>query len=117
MKPIQQGRGSCKPAGINDNARDQCGGAERGTCTRGKVCECKKGWTGPHCLTAESYDDIEWDAPDTIADLGFIPPLMFPKALLIGLFLIIAAFVAAMQLRTRLGGWTPIPEVDTKPRA
>lgn len=116
LKPIQQGRGTCKP-GVTDSTRDSCGGSERGTCTRGKVCECKEGWTGPHCLSAESYNDIEWDLPDTIADLGFIPPSLFPKALLIGLILIIVAFFTAMQLRTKLSEWTPIPEADTKPRS
>ncbi|CAJ1949520.1 unnamed protein product [Cylindrotheca closterium] len=116
LKSIQQGRGNCRP-GVTNNARDICGGAEHGTCTRGKVCECKKGWTGPHCLASAGYNTIEWDVPDSIADLGFIPPSMFPRALLIGLLLIIVAFFLAMQLRSRLGGWTPIPEVDTKPRS
>ncbi|KAL3944530.1 MAG: hypothetical protein SGBAC_001398 [Bacillariaceae sp.] len=115
LKPIQQGRGTCKPG--TNSTRDTCGGAEHGTCTRGRVCECQKGWTGPHCLASDSYNAIEWDVPDSIADLGFIPPSMFPTSLLLGLILIVVAFLAAMQLRTKLNGWTPIPEVDTKPRS
>ena len=95
--------------------RDSCGGSDRGFCTRGKVCECKKGWTGPHCLAPYSYNEIEWDVADSIADVGFIPPSIFPKELLIGLFALMLAFLAALQLRTKVSRWTPVPDVDPKP--
>lgn len=113
MKAIQQGRGACSPRATGE-IRESCGGPTRGKCTTGDVCECKKGWTGPHCLVTDSSDDIIWDPPDNWTDVGFVPPLLFPKGLLIGFVLIVLAFVIALRMKARLKGWTPIPDVDHK---
>jgi hypothetical protein len=65
-------------------------------------------------LVHDGYDPIAWDDPDKITDLGFIPPKLFPKGLLVGLIMIVVAFLVALQLKARLQGWTPIPDVDPK---
>eukprot|EP00980_Cylindrotheca_fusiformis_P004108 scaffold894_cov153-Cylindrotheca_fusiformis.AAC.4 len=115
LKAIQRGRGYCNPRATGVS-RDSCGGPDRGTCTKGSVCECKEGWTGPHCLAADAHDPIAWDIPDKISDVGFVPPSLFPRGLLVGLFLVAVILLMAVQLRTRLRGWQPIPDVDQKVR-
>jgi hypothetical protein len=65
-------------------------------------------------LTADGYNDILWDEPDKISDVGFIPPQLIPNGLLFGLIAIAAVFLITMQRRTHMEGWTPIPDVDSK---
>jgi hypothetical protein len=65
-------------------------------------------------LSSDGYDPVAWDVPDKITDVGFVPPSMFPKGLLVGLFLIAVALLVAVELRARLRVWTPIPDVDQK---
>lgn len=119
LKGIARGLGVCSPLAKGES-REACGGIERGKCTLGKVCECKRGWTGPHCLASDGYDDIRWDEPDKITDVGFVPPQLFPHGLLLGMILIFILFVVAVQLRTQnhrrtiSHGFTSIPDVDRK---
>ena len=105
----------CNP-GAHGQGRESCGGEERGTCTQGNVCECKKGWTGPHCLASAGFDDIVWDEPDTIRDVGFVPPSFVPTGLMVGLVALVIIFFASVQWRKHMEGWSPIPDVQNKYR-
>lgn len=110
LKPIQVGRGSCDPraTGISPEA---CGGSKRGRCTSGHVCECEVGWVGPHCLSHDGYDDIRWDEPDKLSDVGFVPPHFVANGLIIGLAIVTVALVIAMRLKKQFDGYTPISDV------
>lgn len=107
------GRGTCKPTATGVG-RDSCGGERRGQCTAGRVCECKEGWTGPHCLASAGFDDIIWDQPETLADVGFVLPNVIPAGLLFGLGALILLFVISVQWKKQIEGWSPIPEVEAK---
>lgn len=111
LKPIQRGQGGCDPGAVGV-VPEACGGTQRGKCTRGRVCECLPGWTGPHCLAREGSDPILYDQMDKITDVGFIPPSIFPMSLMICLGGLIVFLLLTLQFRRRLEGWTPIP--DTK---
>ena len=65
-------------------------------------------------MAADGYDDILWDTPDTIADVGFVPPEFFVNGLLLGLLMICILFFVTVQWQRRVEGWTPIPDVDSK---
>ena len=88
LKPIQNGGGACTPSAIGVSPAS-CGGPTRGTCA-GNTCTCKSGWTGPNCLAHDGSDPINWDAPTTIADLGFQAPTLTP--LLWTMFMVIGVF-------------------------
>ena len=103
LKPVQVGRGMCDPL-ATDISPQSCGGGQRGRCTKGKVCECRKGWVGPHCLASEGYDTIVWDAPDKLSDVGFFPPYFLSNGLVIGLSaVILMLFVAAKWRKQQIG--------------
>lgn len=116
LKPIPAGDGECDPTAPTANSNTQsCGGEERGRCNKNKVCECKAGWIGPHCLASVGYDEIDWDPEDKLADFGFVPPRLSFNGLIVGLSIFIVALLsAAMWRRQLLEGWTPIPDVETK---
>ena len=115
LKPLTTGRGVCSQKATG-TGRDSCGGEERGTCTSGGVCECKEGWTGPHCLASVGFDDIIWDQPDSFADVGFVLPTFVPTGLLVGFGGLILLFFISVQWRKQMEGWSPIPDVETKYR-
>eukprot|EP00536_Pseudo-nitzschia_multiseries_P001255 jgi/Psemu1/250373/estExt_Genewise1Plus.C_150142 len=116
LKPIQVGRGRCDPAASgSEMSALNCGGLERGRCTYGNVCECNDGWVGPHCLAANGVNDIEWDPPDKLSDVGFIPPKFVWNGLGVGLIVVLLGMIIAAKWRRQLlEGWTPIPEVEAK---
>lgn len=103
LRGVPVGLGTCD--GVAD-----CGGDKRGRCTPGHVCECLPNWTGPHCRAAVAYDDIRYDEPDRISDVGFVPPQINASLLygLIGLFVLL---VVGIFERRRLAGWDPIPDI------
>ena len=111
LKGIQRGGGTCNPAvaGVRPEA---CGGNERGRCTKGKVCECMPGWTGPRCLAREGRDPVLYDLPETISDVGFFPPKVVPRFLLVGFGVLVLLLLIALQWKHHLQGWTPIPDAD-----
>jgi hypothetical protein len=104
LKGVPIGNGNC-------NSLDDCGGQERGRCTAGHVCECRSGWTGPHCKAADAYDDVRYDEPDSIMDVGFIPPQVLPRALWCGLAALAVLLLISIFNRRQLAGWEPIPDV------
>lgn len=115
LKSVQVGLGKCDPTVSGDDvSRASCGGYERGQCTNGKVCECKMGWVGPHCLSSFGSDPIVWDEPDKLTDVGFVPPYFVSKPLLIGLTAVLLSILIAAKLRRHLEGWTPIPDVEMR---
>ncbi len=113
LKGVQRGGGICLPsaAGV---IPDACGGDERGRCTAGKVCECRAGWTGPYCLAPQGRDPILYDEPDSILDVGFIPPRVFPMFLAIGGILLLILLLLTIAGRRRLESWSPIPSVEAQ---
>lgn len=113
LKNIQRGRGDCNPRATGAIPAT-CGGSERGRCISGNECECKPGWTGPHCLAHDGSDPIPYDQSDRISDVGFEPPKITPSFLLVTLGVLVFLFLIAVQWRHRMEGWTPIPDVDVK---
>lgn len=113
LKPVQRGGASCdlNAVGITTMA---CGGEQRGRCTSSKVCECKDGWTGPNCLAHSGFDDILYDQPDSISDVGFFPPKIIPTFLMGGLAALVFFLVMTMVSRNHMKGWTPIPDVELR---
>jgi EGF-like domain len=109
LKGIQTGRGLCNTQAI-DNSSEACGGPARGRCSPGRECECFVGWTGPHCLSHQGFDPILYDQPDKISDLGFIPPIVAPTTLVVGLCALAFSMAILLQWRHRFDGWTPIPD-------
>jgi hypothetical protein len=109
LKSIQIGRGACDPR-AEGASPESCGGEERGICTKGKVCECNKGWVGPHCLAPEGFDDVVWDQPDKLSDVGFVPPRLTSTGLFIGLSILAIMLIFTMQCRRKMEGWKPIPD-------
>lgn len=105
LRGVPVGNGNC-------HSLEDCGGLERGRCTPGHVCECRPGLTGPHCKAAVAYDDVRYDEPDSIADVGFIPPRILPRALWCGLVALAVLLCVSILNRHQLAGWEPIPNVD-----
>lgn len=113
LKALQIGQGNCDPYASGSIVKpESCGGNKRGRCTKGKVCECNKGWVGPHCLASEGHDTIDWDEPDKLSDVGFVPPHIVSNGLLIGLAAVVLVLLVAAKWRKQLEGWTPIPDVE-----
>jgi beta-glucanase (GH16 family) len=113
LKGIATGLGSCNPMDGSERP-EACGGSQRGRCTQGRVCECVSGWTGPHCLSRRGFDSVLYDQPDKIKDVGFVPPKIAPRVLIVGLATLTVCVLAAMQWKQRFDGWQPIPEIEWK---
>jgi hypothetical protein len=134
LKKIQNGGGPCTMSpSANNNANNTnstlpkfCGGPTRGVCQpkSPSTCKCLDGWTGPHCTNPMGYDDILWDPPETLADLGFRGPslkLVSGGVVFLGL-LVVGLFVAPMVFRQRRRatvGYVPVrgavaPEYERK---
>mmetsp|Transcript_41752 Transcript_41752/g.77239 ORF Transcript_41752/g.77239 Transcript_41752/m.77239 type:complete len:657 (-) Transcript_41752:751-2721(-) len=110
LKSIKTGGGSCSTS-------SQCGGSERGVCSdSSSVCECREGWTGPRCLSHAGYDDVKWDEPDSLSDVGFHPPTYFPAALVVGFAICVVMLVVGVIVKTRSAkkGYVPVPSVPSK---
>lgn len=112
LKGVQVGRGMCR-AGVTNvtSIRDTCGGPERGRCTQGRVCECKEGWVGPHCLAHNGGDPIQYDVPDKITDIGFEPPSVAPRVLVLGFIFLAGFMMVTLRWRSQFDRWRPIPDV------
>ena len=110
MKSIKIGRGVCDPQATNIS-RASCGGKKQGTCTAGFVCECKQGWTGPHCIAPEGYDPIVYEIPESLSDLGFTGPhITYNASLWIVLSALAILGILAPKSKRRMDGWSPISE-------
>jgi len=113
LKPIQNGGGKCSlTPPTNLTLPESCGGIEHGKCsykTKPPTCTCSKNWTGPHCLNPVGYNDIDWDPPEKLSDIGFTGPslrgglgIILVVGLLAGIFLL-APVVLKMGFRRREG--------------
>jgi hypothetical protein len=100
LKPIQRGGGKCDPDAVGLSP-STCGGIERGSCTGSRVCACQPGWTGPHCLAHDGSNPIAYDVPDSIFDIGFVPPQMAPKTLTFGLCVLILVLLVTTIAQRR----------------
>ena len=109
---IERGGGSCGDTVANGTLMSTCGGASRGHCTKGKLCSCNPGWTGPHCLSHAGQDSIIYDEPDRFSDLGFVPPQVVPKFLVAAFAALMVVLISALVWKRRFDGWTAIPDVD-----
>jgi beta-glucanase (GH16 family) len=107
LKEIQRGNGVCKPNSGGITA-DSCGGSKRGTCI-GSRCECRDGWTGPHCLVPDGFNPIQYEKEEVFADLEFTGPILTWSGLYIGLTFMGALALFAPIIRRRMDGWKPIP--------
>lgn len=81
LKEIKNGGGKCSMTAPTDEILPQsCGGKTHGKCSfetkKLDSCVCNANWTGPHCLNPVGYDDIIWDVPETLSDLGFSGPTL-----------------------------------------
>lgn len=64
-------------------------------------------------MAHDGTDPILYDAPDKIADIGFVPPRVVPIALLVVVGLMLAflmVLVIVPFMKHRMDGWTPIPD-------
>ncbi|KAL7564824.1 hypothetical protein ACA910_021080 [Epithemia clementina (nom. ined.)] len=111
LLPIQRGGGVCDVS-VNGTVAAACGGPTRGRCTKGRLCSCFPNWTGPHCLSHAGVDNIIYDEPDSISDLGFVPPAVVPKFLVVAFAGLTALLIAALVWKRRFDGWTAIPDAD-----
>lgn len=109
LKGIQQGRGPCNPYATDVVSAASCGGIERGRCSMGRVCECHRGWTGPHCLAHDGSDPVAYDLPSKITDLGFQAP-MTPILLVVCMATLFFLLLVVLQYRSLCDGWMPIPD-------
>ena len=107
LKPIRKGGGACK-RDIDDESPDSCGGGARGLCGADRVCKCRAGWTGPHCLSHEGFDPIQYERKDGFTDLEFTGPKMMFNGLYVGLACMLALLIVAPTIRRRMDGWKPI---------
>jgi hypothetical protein len=94
------------------NNQQTCGGPTQGICTPSKTCECRKGWTGPHCLVEVAFDPIIWEREDNFDDLEFTWPKMSIKGIWTGLLVLAVGLVllAVPLIQRRMDGWKPIQQ-------
>lgn len=116
LKPIQNGGGKCSPTAPKKESLPQsCGGISHGVCqsqTKPPSCECTGNWTGPHCLNPMGFDDVIWDPPETLADLGFTGPslkasmgIAFIVAILAGILLMAPVVLKKRKSKQRRRGY------------
>ena len=108
LKPITRGGGVCNREEKNIN-RLPCGGKDRGVCTDRLVCECKEGWTGPHCLVPDGFDPIMYEIPEKLEFTGLY---IYKSSLWIGLFVLGIVGTLAPTIKRRMDGWTPIKDIQ-----
>lgn len=114
LKPIRKGGGRCSlTASTNKTNAQSCGGTSHGTCSSGSklpICVCNSNWTGPHCMNPTGFDDIVYDRPEKLSDLGFRGPSFegdgMELALIVGLLfagILLMAPIVLKRKRTREG--------------
>ena len=86
LKPVPTGEGPCKEN--NDTEKHSCGGSEQGRCFKGK-CRCLKGWTGPHCLAHDGFDEIVWEKERKFYFYGPSRLTVIVSSALVGIFILL----------------------------
>jgi hypothetical protein len=107
LKPIQNGKGECQ-RDLKGVSQKSCGGPARGLCNAARVCECRSGWTGPHCLSPDGFNPIQYERKEGFADLEFSGPMIIWCGLYVGLAVMGVLVLFAPTMRRRMDGWKPI---------
>merc|ERR1712176_204521 len=86
LKDIVSGGGAC-----SRHTAFSCGGPSNGVCSPDRICECRAGWVGKHCLSHFAFNPISYDKDlDGFQDLEFVGPNFFVTFLglvVVGIFL------------------------------
>lgn len=107
LKPIAVGKGSCSYNAIGVSP-ESCGGPTRGLCTPSRTCECRAGWTGPHCLVHAAFDPVSYEREDGFQDLEFTGPHFNIRGIWISLGAIAISLLVLPVIRRRMDGWKPV---------
>jgi len=107
LKEIIRGTGVCK-RDVGGISAESCGGPTRGLCSAARICECRSGWTGPHCLSPDGFDSIQYERNDGFEDLGFTGPMVVWCGLYVGLALMGVLVLFAPIIKQRMDGWKPL---------
>jgi len=117
LKPIMKGKGACirnnngAAGNMNTTAAvsaDTCGGPTRGLCNADRLCICRSGWTGPHCLVPAGFDPVQYDRKDGFEDLEFTGPLLSFSGLTVGLGVMSFLVLFAPTMRRHMDNWKPV---------
>lgn len=107
LKPISVGKGSCH-VGATGVSAASCGGLTRGVCSPDRVCECRPGWKGPHCLVHDGFDPVIYEREDGWQDLGFRTPRFRLGGIWVSLVVVTATIIFLPMMRRRLDEWKPL---------
>ena len=123
LKPIQRGKGKCKRHKLNSDtdtnrksnsntteiiSADTCGGPTRGLCNPARICICRSGWTGPHCLVPDGFDPVEYERKEGFVDLEFTGPFVPFTGLSVGLGVMGFLALFAPMIRRNMDNWKPL---------
>jgi len=89
-------------------SRESCGGSRRGVCTSARICECRAGWTGPHCLVHASFDPVIYERDDGYEDLEFTWPQLKIKGIWMSLTVIAITMMVLPMIKNRMDRWKPL---------
>lgn len=110
LKPIENGKGTCSYNAVGVSPQS-CGGPTRGVCTPSRTCECRAGWTGPHCLSHASFDPVTYEREDGFQDLEFTGPHLKIKGIWMSLGVIGLSLLVLPMMRRSMDGWKPISNI------
>ena len=108
LLPVPKGTGNCK-RDVGGVSAERCDGPTRGLCNAARKCECRSGWTGPHCLANEGFDPVKYDREDGFADLEIVGPMAIWSGLYIELAIMGVLGLFAPTIKRRMDGWNPVP--------
>jgi len=77
-------------------------------CTPSRTCECRAGWTGPHCLVHASFDPVTYEREDGLQDLEFTGPHFKIKGIWMSLAAVGVSLLFLPVMRRRMDGWKPL---------
>lgn len=106
LKEIVVGGGKCsKNASVLSNS---CGGSLRGVCSSDRICVCRAGWVGPHCLSHDGFDPIDYDKPDDFQDFEFAGPYLYVQGIALLLFTSLAVIILVPVWQKKCNGYSRV---------